>query len=262
MRSSVTPSGAAGEPPAAPEGAFRIVSWNCQGGCAKKGAHMTALRPDLAVVSEAGPHALRDVSLDWPPTAGALAGPHPELGVFALGDTRLEVLDAHPGDARSPLIAARVAAPSLSFIVVAVCVRPTETGPRHGRYADALLQALERHEGLLRAGPAVVVGDFNTSAALDRTRNRRDHLRVVDALAGLGLASAWHHMAGAGHGDEPTGTFHMYRWPHSDPLHLDYCFVPEAWLPRVRTAWIGPPDPWLTRSDHLPLVVDVAVSQT
>ncbi len=259
MRSSVTPSGVTGEAPATPEGAFRIVSWNCQGGCARKGVHLTALRPDLAVVPEAGPHALRDVSLEWAPADGALAGPAPELGVFALGDTRIEVLDAHPGDAHSPLIVARVTG-RLPMTVVAVCARPTDEGPRHRRYAAALLGALERHEALLRSGPAIVAGDFNTSAALDRTRNRRDHLDVVDALADLGLSSAWHHLAGTAHGDETGGSFHMYRWPHSAPLLLDYCFVPTAWLPRVRTAWIGPADPWLTRSDHLPLVVDIAVA--
>lgn len=255
MRSTADPSGAA---PAAPEGCLRLVSWNCQGAGARKGAHLMSLAPDVAAVPEAGASALRDASLVWAPTDGALAGPRPELGLFTFGDVRMRAHPPHPADAGSPLLAASVDGP-LPFTVVAVCARPAGDGHRHGRYAAALLDAIARHESLLRDGPAVVLGDFNTSAALDRARGRRDHLDVVDALRQVGLASAWHELAGRRHGDEDRGTFHMYRWPHSPPLHLDYCFVPVAWLPRIRTAWIGPPDPWLSRSDHLPLVIDVAI---
>jgi endonuclease/exonuclease/phosphatase family metal-dependent hydrolase len=103
------------------------------------------------------------------------------------------------------------------------------------------------------------VGDLNTAAALDEGRGLRAHHEVVDALADLGLTSAWHHLAGCAHGAEGRGTFHMYRRATSRPLHLDYCFVPDEWLPRLRTAWIAPANPWLSRSDHLPVVVDVAV---
>jgi len=239
-------------------GGFRIVAWNCQGGIPGKARHLAGLRPDVAVIPEAGPSALRNLSLEWAPSDGALAGPHPELGVFSFGDTTLRARGPHGGDALSPAIVAGVEG-RLPFTVLAVCARPTDAGPRHRRYAAALLAGIERHAERLR-GPVVVAGDFNTAAALDRARGMRAHLDVVDALGELGLASAWHHLAGCEHGDESRGTFHMYRHATSTPLHLDYCFVPTEWLPRVRRAWIGPPDPWLSRSDHLPLVVDVELT--
>jgi hypothetical protein len=75
--------------PAPPEGCFRIVSWNCQGGIPRKARHLSSLRPDLAVIPEAGPTALRDLSLEWAPADGALAGPRPQLGVFTFGDTTM-----------------------------------------------------------------------------------------------------------------------------------------------------------------------------
>lgn len=219
-----------------------------------------ALRPDFAVIPEAGRGAVTNLSLDWGPSNAAMAGPRPELGIFSFGETTLQTRDPHPGDALSPAIVARIQG-RLPFTVLAVCARPTDGGPRHRRYAAALLTAIERHAEHLR-GPVVVAGDFNTAAALDGARGVRAHLDVVDALGEFGLASAWHHLAGCEHGEESRGTFHMYRHATSTPLHLDYCFVPIDWLPKLRLAWIGPLDPWLSRSDHLPLVVDVSLSET
>jgi endonuclease/exonuclease/phosphatase (EEP) superfamily protein YafD len=249
-----------GDAPAPSEGCFRIASWNCQGGIPRKARFLASLRPDLAVIPEAGPTALTGLSLEWAPAHAALAGPRPELGVFTFGGTTMQPREPHPEDARSPAIVADVGGPLL-FTVLAVCARQSGSGPHHRRYAASLLAAIERHAGDLR-GPLVVAGDFNTAAALDDGRGVRAHRDVVDALAGLGLTSAWHHLADLDHGAEDRGTFHMYRHTASPPLHLDYCFVPDAWLPRLRTAWIGPPDPWLSRSDHLPLVVDVALAPT
>lgn len=247
-----------GDAPAPPEGCFRIASWNCQGGIPGKARFLASLQPDLAVIPEAGPRALRELSMEWAPAHAALAGPRPQLGVFTFGDTTMQAREPHADDAHSPAIVADVAG-RLPFAVLAVCARESGSGPRHRRYAASLLAAIERHAGDL-PGPLVVAGDFNTAAALDEGRGLRAHRDVVDALAGLGLTSAWHHLAGLAHGAEDRGTFHMYRHATSRPLHLDYCFVPDEWLPRLRTAWIGSADPWLTRSDHLPLVVDVAVA--
>ena len=242
-----------------PEGCFRIVAWNCQGDIAGKARYVMGLWPDLAVVPEAGPGALSNLSFEWSPSSAGMAGPYPELGIFSFGETTLQTRDPHPGDALSPAIVAKVHG-RLPFTVLAVCARPTDSGPRYRRYAAALLAGIERHVEHLR-GPVVVAGDFNTAAALDRARGMRAHLDVVDALGELGLISAWHHLSGCEHGAESRGTFHMYRHATSTPLHLDYCFVPTEWLPQLRMVWIGPPDPWLSRSDHLPLVVDVELAE-
>jgi hypothetical protein len=43
--------------------------------------------------------------------------------------------------------------------------------------------------------------------------------------------------------------------------HLDYCFIPDAWLEQSRIDVPDPRDPqlarWLGLSDHVPLVVDI-----
>lgn len=244
--------GGAPAPPA--EECLRIVSWNCRGAIARKAVHLAGLAPDLAVIPEAGPRALREQTSGWPPGQAALAGPRPELGVFAFGDTTLRVRPTHPGDAHSPAVVAEVGG-RLPFTVLAVCARPAGSGPHHRRYAASLLDAIERH-AVGTTNPLVVAGDFNTAGVLG---GGRAHREVVEALAGLGLTSAWHHLAGRDHGEEGCGTFHMYARASSTAIHLDYCFVPDAWLPYLRTAWIGPSDPWLSRSDHRPLVVDVAL---
>jgi endonuclease/exonuclease/phosphatase family metal-dependent hydrolase len=40
-------------------------------------------------------------------------------------------------------------------------------------------------------------------------------------------------------------------------MHIDYCFVPQAWTPRLRSADVADGRTWRTRSDHSPVVVDI-----
>jgi exonuclease III len=41
------------------------------------------------------------------------------------------------------------------------------------------------------------------------------------------------------------------------PYHLDYLFLPQAWLSRLKTLQVGAADAWLAYSDHVPVVADV-----
>jgi len=51
----------------------------------------------------------------------------------------------------------------------------------------------------------------------------------------------------------------MYR--HLDkPYHFDHAFVPREPQPGARLE-IGTPDPWLSVSDHVPLILDIPVTQ-
>ena len=40
------------------------------------------------------------------------------------------------------------------------------------------------------------------------------------------------------------------------PFHLDYCFVPEAWVDRLTGVEVGSFAAW-PQSDHRPLTVDI-----
>src|SRR6185295_8842547 len=85
------------------------------------------------------------------------------------------------------------------------------------RKAVALFAASDacrcRRLNLLRAAPAVVMGDFNSGTSLTRTpRQHGAHRRLLDEFHDLGLVSAYHAYHGIDHGDEPHATyFHLYK---------------------------------------------------
>ncbi len=91
MRS--TPDAPSGGAPAPPEGCVRIVSWNCQGGIPRKAAVLAALAPDVAVIPEAGPTALRGASPEW--------ARHRRYAASLLA-----AIERHCGDVEGPLVVA------------------------------------------------------------------------------------------------------------------------------------------------------------
>ena len=71
--------------------------------------------------------------------------------------------------------------------------------------------------------------------------------------------SAYHEWNAEAHGREKTPTYY-FLWKEDRPYHIDYCFVPRNWLPRVRHVEIGSFDAWKSHSDHRPLLVEIGDS--
>lgn len=67
--------------------------------------------------------------------------------------------------------------------------------------------------------------------------------------------SAYHGFRGVPHGEERDAT-HYWRYAEKDAFHLDYVFVPREWT--IRDVRVGPFEVWGKRSDHVPVIVDVA----
>ena len=43
------------------------------------------------------------------------------------------------------------------------------------------------------------------------------------------------------------------------PYHIDYCFIPDSWVPSILSVEVGAYKLWITASDHCPQVVDIAL---
>lgn len=71
----------------------------------------------------------------------------------------------------------------------------------------------------------------------------------------LGLVSAYGHVYGENPGEETHATYY-HQWRESQPFHLDYCFVPEAWAGRITDVKVGSFAAW-RQSDHRPITVDI-----
>lgn len=128
-------------------------------------------------------------------------------------------------------------------------------------YIVEVLQALDAYADLIRSRPTVVAGDFNNAVFWDRPGKPSNHSVVVEKLDSLGLASAYHTSRGVEQGQEPEPTL-FWTWREKLGYHVDYIWLPKAWLDGVRAVEIGDCATWVASqlSDHVPLVADVDVS--
>src|SRR5262245_39889668 len=128
-------------------------------------------------------------------------------------------------------------------------------------YVDDVLRTLDAHAARLREGRAIVMGDFNSGIKL---RGRRTvsagHQKIVNACSALGLVSAYHAFNNVEHAREKHATYY-HQYKSTQPWHIDYCFVPTAWLKGLVNVRVLNGKIWADHSDHRPLIVDL-VPQT
>ena len=67
----------------------------------------------------------------------------------------------------------------------------------------------------------------------------------------------WHKVKGEEHGLESVSTLFWYRQPERG-YHIDYVFGSEALIKDAKLE-IGAHQDWLMHSDHVPLVLDIAI---
>jgi endonuclease/exonuclease/phosphatase family metal-dependent hydrolase len=103
-------------------------------------------------------------------------------------------------------------------------------------------------------GELVLMGDFNSTPALTGTLGRHERL-VARIESEFGLVSAYHAKCGEARGRESAATLWRGK-TNPKPFHIDYCFVPAGWVPRIRCIEVGTYADWRD-SDHRPLMVDV-----
>lgn len=226
---------------------MRLVTWNCcRGPYEKKAALLDVLAADVAVLQECARPQTESDSLLW-------FGDNPRQGlaVAARGDYRLRRVRR----ARSVpkyVMPVEVSGPR-SFLLFAVW---TKTGQEHC-YVEAAVRAVHLYRQLIGSGPAVFMGDVNSNVIWDHQHPvDRCHTALVDRLSALGLTSAYHTFFDESHGEETRPTYY-FHWKQTKPFHLDYCFIPKAWVPHLREVRVESYENWKAHSDHRPLTVDI-----
>ena len=239
---------------------MRIVTWNCNASAritsphtasavfAQKVDNLKELAPEVAVLQEVPqPENLSTTTTQW---YGSMLGRG--IAVVTANDFTIEPASVI-GTSYSAL-PLRVNG-SVNFNLLAMWSRPKHSSLKH--YVVEMFEVIETYRAFLMAGPCVVVGDFNSNACWDEDVGEQNHSALVRLLANdFGLVSSYHTKYRSAQGREQHPTFYKYR--HSDkPFHIDYCFVPKNW--GVESVSIGAFTEWSTRSDHCPLIVDIAV---
>jgi hypothetical protein len=225
---------------------MRLATWNCcRGPYDKKAGLLAGFRADISVIQECARPKAESDSLLW-------FGDNPRQGlaVAARGAYRLRRVRR----ARSVpkyVMPVEVSGPR-SFLLFAVW---TKTGQEHC-YVEAAVRAVHLYRRLISSHPTVFMGDVNSNVIWDHQHGEdRSHTALVNRLSELGLVSAYHAFFAEDHGKETRPTYY-FQWNEKKPFHLDYCFVPKAWLPAMRKVWVEQYEPWKAHSDHRPLMVD------
>jgi len=250
---------------------MRIVIWNCRMALAKKREFLYQLRPDIAVIPECSRSSMLECSADGFETRWWGDNRNKGLGVLAAKPWSFD-LPHGSGTAtqksrqkasrqklpRQKWIAPVTVRGPCDFLLLSVWACPVGNVREHN-YVGQIYDAIVRHpHWFAERLPTVVCGDFNSNAIFDPGRKKKTHSSVVQMLSERGLTSAYHEFFSETHGAESRPTY--YFWHREDrSFHLDYLFVPRAWMKRVVACEVGTYSQWRPASDHMPIVVDIAI---
>ena len=102
----------------------------------------------------------------------------------------------------------------------------------------------------------IVAGDFNSNSLWD-SGYAKNHSAAVERFRKLGMESAYHLFSGNPPGGERDHPTHWNLKKRDPGYHVDYVFLSESLLPRLKSVEVGRCDDWLCFSDHAPLIVEL-----
>jgi hypothetical protein len=249
---------------------MRLVVWNANMAVHRKlDTVLERLNPDVLVLSECAAESTLAAKYPGqaPWTSMAWAGKVPDppknpdkgLAVMTFGDYRIQA--TRPVEpVMEWVVLADIAGP-LPFSLIAVwAMNHRASNIKAFPQSNPQPAAALNKYGNDSAGPTILAGDFNHNVSWDAVMaHAKRHARTLDATKRAGRISAYHHHFGEAQGAERTLTLH-WRGAGQKTFHIDYAFIPDAWLPQLRDVTAGTKQDWIDSrlSDHVPLVVDLA----
>jgi endonuclease/exonuclease/phosphatase family metal-dependent hydrolase len=213
---------------------MRLTTWNCHhGNVEQRLALLRPLAPDLVTLQECRRPVLPFSEAIWSGTREvqgiAVASCNPAL--------RLERLNVDVAPTALPVM---VQGP-VPFLLLALWSHPP--------YEEFTLAA---HRICMAGGcglPVVVMGDLNITAKSEAIKTLQEE---------FGLVSAYHahHKLMAGDEQHPT---HYWRRSKTAPWHIDFCLIPDEWVPNLHEVRVGTFEDWGAESDHCPVTVSLDV---
>jgi exodeoxyribonuclease-3 len=244
---------------------MRIVAWNCNMALERKVESLLGLAPDIAIVCEcAEPERLRLRSKSsWMEGEPVWIGrnPHKGLAVFAFNGYAVRLAQSYHPSLRY-IAPVHVDGPTPCNLL-AVWAQNASAGGIRKHQLGPLRRGLSRYRSFLGERPAVIAGDLNSNTIWDKPGWRINHSTKVRILEeSFGLVSAYHAVRGEAHGQESEPTLYWRDRTKDGPTyHIDYVFLPTAWIGKVSHLSVGAFETWCGAglSDHVPVVVDVDV---
>jgi endonuclease/exonuclease/phosphatase family metal-dependent hydrolase len=216
-----------------------------------KWEQLARLEPDVAVIQEC------ETEEKWPQQGYSQAAwygsnQNKGLAVVTFGPWRVEACEQLDPSIEF-VLPARISGPK-TFNLLGVW---TKQSPVKGQsYIGQMHRAAQVYSSWLSAADSVVIGDWNSNAQWDRAQ-KANHSATVALLSAAKLESAYHTHNHCIPGRERHPTWYNHKRAERG-FHIDYCFVPQSWLAKMRSVSVGQFDQWRPFSDHCPLVVDFA----
>jgi endonuclease/exonuclease/phosphatase family metal-dependent hydrolase len=102
----------------------------------------------------------------------------------------------------------------------------------------------------------IVTGDFNSNSIWDSVDGVNNHSAAVERFRKLGLQSAYHVFSGDSQGAERQAT-HWNMKQRTAAYHIDYAFLSQSLVSKLRNVELGGRDDWLSISDHASMLVEL-----
>lgn len=225
---------------------LRVIAWNCRSGSlSRRLAELAPLAPDLAFVQECRPAPGSD---DLPVFGQVFAEPvdrSKSVALAGFGERYRLTRVPKPLNAGRAVIAATVEGP-LSFNLLGIWA----IGPR---YTADVCASLAAYDNFLHAAPTLIIGDLNCGPSLsagDGTTTR-GHAAFVKRIETLGFVSAYHAFHRVPNGAE-THASYRHRFAEHDLWHIDFCFLPASWVPRLERVDSSTPLPGASPATTIP----------
>jgi endonuclease/exonuclease/phosphatase family metal-dependent hydrolase len=214
---------------------------------AAKQQAVLSLHPDVVILQECSQKDIKASGATFSHWVGT--NPHKGLAVLGFGN-HVYSIDTSSTHTIPWFIPLRIDDMQLHILAVWSHVKTKQE-----RYVRLTHQAIDHYQAFLEKGSAIIMGDFNSNTIWDKNYSSLSHTALVEKLAQLSLNSVYHHQTQEMQGKETRATFYLYR--HTDKgYHMDYAFVSKDLLAQMHLL-IPDPALWLTRSDHLPLILDI-----
>jgi exodeoxyribonuclease III len=173
------------------------------------------------------------------------------IGVFSYSDYKFELIPEFNPQFRY-IIPLRVTSKNKSFTLIAIWAMNNKEN-RDARYIGQIWLAINYYEKLL-GDSTILIGDFNSNKIWDYKDRIGNHSDVVTKLNLQNINSVYHNYFKTEQGKEKHPTFFLQK-KSSKPYHIDYCFVSEDIINKVKSVEIGKYEDWNLYSDHSPLII-------
>jgi exodeoxyribonuclease III len=233
---------------------MRIITWNCQGAFRNKLDAVAHYAADILIVQECESlEKFQKNSYQYFKNA-TWYGENTSKGIGVFSNTySFEILDIHNTDFKT-IIPISATNGAIAYTLFAICAINTTT-PKE-KYIEQVWKAIHYYTSLLTNKNVILAGDFNSNAIWDRTSSIGNHSDVVAKLASYNIHSAYHVFFQQAQGQEMHPTFFHYR-KKEKPFHLDYCFLSNNLLNKIKSVHIGDYKTWTAFSDHSPIIIDL-----